>query len=81
MKTTRQDSVRRIESFFYSVSVMTIYVYIQDAREVLEKLEDPEDNVVDVAESRSLALFGMMESSSPVYSDVGKPRCQALGSS
>lgn len=54
---------------------MTIYVYIQDARELLEKLEDPEDDIVDIAESRSLALFGVMETSSPVYSDVGEPRC------
>lgn len=75
METARQDSVRRIESFLYSVSVMTIYVYIQDAGELLEKLEDPEDDIVDIAESRSLALFGVMETSSPVYSDVGEPRC------
>lgn len=60
MKTARQHSVRRIESLFYSVSVMTIYVYVQDAREMLEKLEDTEDNVVDIAETRGFPLFGMM---------------------
>lgn len=37
---------------------------------LLEQLEDGEDDVVDVAETRGLGLLGVVESSGPVDGDV-----------
>lgn len=38
---------------------------------LLEQLQDGQDNIVDVAEARSLRLLCMVKSSSPVDGDVG----------
>lgn len=37
----------------------------------LQKLEDGEDDVVDIAEPRCLALLGVVEAAGPVDGDVG----------
>lgn len=37
---------------------------------MLEEFEDGEDNVVNIAEARGLALFGMVKAASPVDGDV-----------
>ena len=37
----------------------------------LQKLKNGEDDVVDIAEPRGLALFGVVEPTSPVHGDVG----------
>lgn len=38
---------------------------------LLEQLQDGEDNVVDVAETRGLRLLGVVESASPIDGNVG----------
>jgi len=39
---------------------------------VLQELQDAEDNVVDVAEARRLALLRVVEAAGPVDADVSK---------
>ena len=45
----------------------------------LEELQDGEDDVVDVAEPRGLALLGVVETARPVDGDVGIPAVELDG--
>ena len=42
----------------------------QDSLVVFEQLQDGQDNVIDIAKTRGFGFFGVMESSSPIYSDI-----------
>ena len=48
-------------------------------RVMLEQLEDGEDEVVDVAESRSLGFLRVMQTAGPVDGDVAETLVQAHG--
>ncbi|CAD6888718.1 unnamed protein product, partial [Tilletia caries] len=52
------------------VAVVDVDVYVEDAGVDAEELEDAEDDVIDVAETRGLALLGVMESAGPIDADV-----------
>lgn len=42
----------------------------KESSSLLEQLQDGQDDVVDVAETRGLRLLGVVESASPVDGDV-----------
>jgi hypothetical protein len=44
--------------------------------DLLEHLEDSEYDIIYIAESASLASFGMMQTSGPVDRDVGRARAE-----
>ncbi|BAS98379.1 Os06g0583501, partial [Oryza sativa Japonica Group] len=50
--------------------MVDIDIHIENTLVVFEELEDGEDDVVDVAESRGLALLGVVEAAGPVDGDV-----------
>jgi len=60
VEATRQHSVGGVKRFFDPIAVMTIYVDVQYSGECAEKVKDTEDNVINVAETRSFAFFGVM---------------------
>lgn len=47
----------------------------------LEKLKNGEDDVIDIAEPRGLALLGVVEPASPVHGDVGVATVELDGGS
>ena len=59
---------------------MTVDVNVQDTRISAQEVDNAEDDVVDVAESRSFPLFGMVQSSCPVNGDVSCSGCYSLSS-
>mmetsp|Transcript_17029 Transcript_17029/g.34450 ORF Transcript_17029/g.34450 Transcript_17029/m.34450 type:complete len:267 (-) Transcript_17029:424-1224(-) len=69
----RQHSVSRIKGLLNAVAMMDVDIDVQHSLVVLEELEDCEDNVVRVAEARSLALFGMVQPARPVDCHVRLP--------
>ncbi len=64
------DAVGRPEGLLDAVAVVDVDVDVQDARVVAEELEDGEDDVVDVAETRGFAFLGVVEAAGPVDGDV-----------
>ena len=66
MERDCHDAVGGVESFFDAVAVVDVNVDVEDTLVVLEELQDAEDNVVDVAKARGLALFGVVKAASPV---------------
>ncbi len=64
---------------FDAVTVVDVDVNVKDSRMMKEQLKNSEYNVVDVAESRSFSLFGMMQPSRPVDSDVRLMVCELAG--
>jgi len=52
--------VSEIKGFFYTIPMMDVYIYIQNTGLMFEKLQDPQNQVIDVTKSRCLALLGMM---------------------
>ena len=66
MKGDGHDAVGEVEGLLYSIAMVNIYVNIQHSRVVLEQLQNGNDNVVDVAESRGLKLFSMVQPSRPI---------------
>ena len=75
----RHDAVGRVEGLLDAVAVVDVDVDVQDARVVPQELEDGEDDVVDVAEARRLALLGVVEAAGPVDGDVGLGVDQTAG--
>mmetsp|Transcript_21127 Transcript_21127/g.35286 ORF Transcript_21127/g.35286 Transcript_21127/m.35286 type:complete len:256 (-) Transcript_21127:392-1159(-) len=59
-----------VEGLLDSITVVNVDVNVQHPLVDLEEFEDGEDDVVDVTETGSLTLFGVMQSSSPVDSNV-----------
>lgn len=81
METARHDPVAGIECFFHAVTVVYIDINIQDTGVETEEFEDAQNDVVDVAEARSLTLFGMMETTRPIDSDVCRVGGDFMGGS
>ena len=54
VETDSHDTVGGIESFFNTVSVVTVDIDVQNSREGAEEFENAENNVVDVAKAGSL---------------------------
>ena len=71
MQRKRHDPISRIERLLDPVAVVAVDVDVEHARDAPEELEDAEHDVVDVAEARGFALFGVVEAAGPVYGDVG----------
>lgn len=51
MKTARHNSIGCVEGLLDAVSMMAVNVDIEDARVCPKKLENTEDNIVDVTEA------------------------------
>lgn len=71
MERHGHDSVGRVESLLDTVPVMNVDVDVQYSLVILEQLEDPEDDVVYITKTGSLALLGVMETAAPIYADLG----------
>ena len=64
------DSVSGVEGLLHPVTVVDVNIYVEDSLVVLEELQDGEYNVIDVTESTGLGFLSVVESTSPVDSDV-----------
>lgn len=71
MEANSHDTASQQECLFYTISVVHVDVDIEHPRVYLQKFENTQDYVVDVAESAGLALLGMVQSTSPIDSHVG----------
>lgn len=60
VERARHDSIRRVEGFLDSVSVMHVDVNVKDPRMITQELEDSENDIVNVAEPGCLAFLGVM---------------------
>ena len=63
-------AVGRIECFFNSISMVHVDVDVKHTVVVFEELKDCEHDIVDVAETRSFLLLGMVKASRPVDCNV-----------
>lgn len=70
MKTHSHYAIRKIKSLLDTISMMDIDIEIQYSRINFKKLENAKHNIVDVAKSTSLTLFSMVETTSPVDSNI-----------
>jgi hypothetical protein len=70
VKAAGHDALGGVECLFDAVSVMAVDIDIEDARIRSKQLDDAQDDVVDVAEPRSLALLCMMQTARPINGDV-----------
>ena len=70
MKRDRHYPVSVVERFFDPITVVNVDINVKHSRVVLKELEDSDHDIVHVTESRCFELFGMMESASPVHSNV-----------
>ena len=78
VKAACHDTIGGVERFFDTVTVVAVDVDIQYARKGAQKFQNAEDDVVDITETGCFALLGVMESSSPINSDVGCAGVDAL---
>ena len=60
MEGDAHDAVGGPEGLFDAVAVMDVDVDVQNTRVVAKELKYCEDNVVDIAEARCFALFGVV---------------------
>lgn len=72
METARHDPIARIERLLDAVPMVHIDVDIEYAGVRAQELENAEDDVVNVAETGSFALFGVVQAAGPVYGDIGR---------
>jgi hypothetical protein len=79
VETTREHALTRIERFLDRITMMAIHIHIEDARERAEELENPQHNVVNIAESTGAILLRVMQSTSPVDRDVCGPCGKGCG--
>lgn len=70
MKRHSHDAVCQVEGLLDAVAVVDVYINVQDARMVLEQLQDGDDNVVDVTEAGRLELLGVVQAAGPVNGNV-----------
>lgn len=70
MERHGHDAVSQVEGLLDAVAVVHVYINVQDARMVLEQLQDSNDNVVDVTEAGRLELLGVVQAAGPVDGDV-----------
>ena len=79
MKTDGHDTVRGIECFLHSVTMVDINVDVKNTRMVSEQLQNREYNIVHITESAGLCLFGVMETSCPVDRNIAGTIVQSSG--
>ena len=60
MERDCHDAVSRIERFFDTVSMVYVNVDVKYSVVVFKELEDCKYDIVDIAETRSFLLLGMM---------------------
>ena len=71
VKRNRHDTVGGVKGLLDAIAVMDVYVDVNDTLVIFKKFENGDDDIIDVAETRRLGLFGVMKSSGPVDGDVG----------
>mmetsp|Transcript_30866 Transcript_30866/g.106707 ORF Transcript_30866/g.106707 Transcript_30866/m.106707 type:complete len:392 (+) Transcript_30866:254-1429(+) len=64
-------AVRAVKCLLDAVAVVDVDVDVEDARVVLQQLQNRQDDVVDVTKTRSLRLFRVVEASRPIDGNVG----------
>lgn len=62
--------IRGVEGLLDAVAVVHVDVHVQHALVVLQQLQDPEHDVVHVAEARRFGLLGVVEAAAPVDADL-----------
>ena len=70
VETASHYSVCRIECLLYSVSMMAVYVNVEDSGICSEKFKNGENNIVDETESRSFSFLRVMKTASPIDCNV-----------
>ncbi len=70
VEAARHDAVRGVERLLDAVAMMAVDVYVQHPWVCAQKLERAKNNIIDVAETGSFPLFGMVQASGPVDGDV-----------
>lgn len=50
--------------------MMDVYIYVQNSNMIFKKFKDPQNKVIDITKTRSLAFFGMMQTTRPIDSYV-----------
>lgn len=71
MKRHCHNSVGRIKGLLNPIAMVHIDIDVKNSFVVFQKLEDGQNNVVDIAKPRCLLPFCVMQPASPVYGDVG----------
>lgn len=67
VKRHGHDAVGQVEGLLHAVAVVYVDVDVENARVILEQLEDGDVDVVYVAEARRLELFSVMQTARPVH--------------
>jgi hypothetical protein len=52
--------VSEIKGFFNTITMMNVYINVQNTSMVFQKLQNPQNQVIDVTKTRCPALFCMM---------------------
>lgn len=68
-----------IKGLLHTVPVVNVDVDVQNALVNSQQLQNREGNVVGIAKPARLGLLRVVETSRPVYRDVGLPRVQSCG--
>lgn len=73
--TAGHYTIRGVERLLDAVAVVAVNVDVEHARVGAQKLENTEDDIINVAEPGGFALFGVVQPASPVDGDVGCAGC------
>jgi len=58
---------------------MDVDIDVEDALVVLKQLQDGQDDIIDITETRGLGFLGVMQAACPVDGDVGRLLVQLDG--
>lgn len=79
MEGKGHDSIGRPEGLLDAITMVNVNIDVEDTRVVQEELEDREDDVIYVAESRRFRFFRVMKTTRPVNCDVRLVRREFSG--
>lgn len=70
MKRNSHNSISQIKCLLHTVAMVDINVYVQHSSVILEQLQNCNDNIIDVAKSRSLEFLCVMQPTAPIDGNV-----------
>mmetsp|Transcript_42954 Transcript_42954/g.124216 ORF Transcript_42954/g.124216 Transcript_42954/m.124216 type:complete len:207 (+) Transcript_42954:804-1424(+) len=70
VKRARHHAIGGVECFFDTIAVVNINVNVKNAFVLFQKLQNGENAIVDVTESRSLSFLSVVQTSGPVDDNV-----------
>lgn len=79
MEGKGHDSIGRPEGLLDAITMVNVNIDVEDTRVVQEELEDREDDVIYVAESRRFRFFRVMKTTRPVNCDIRLVRREFSG--